>query len=191
MKAVSLNTVRHFSSASVHVLIHHQDNSIETTPFIYTPLRQLCSSSNNCILCVPSIKTKKTFGQRSFSYAGPVIWNKLPFDIRTSLHSQKPRSSKPSKPICLARTTSLKIFILFATRLAGRVSLLGYIFCAPPSLHSPIFVTFDHCCWLLCCCWLPSRALLLVVIVLFYSVLLWSALNPNEMGSSRNLYYYY
>ena len=26
----------------------------------------------------PSVKTK-TFGQRSFSYAGPVIWNKLPY----------------------------------------------------------------------------------------------------------------
>ena len=140
MKAVSLNTVIRFSSASVHVLIHHQDNSIETTPFIYTPLRQLCSSSNNCILCVPSIKTK-TFGQRSFSYAGSVIWNKLPFDIRTSLHSQKPRSSKPSKPICLARTTSLKIFILFATPVAGWVSRPGYIFnAAPPS--PPPFLSF-------------------------------------------------
>ena len=50
---------------------------------IYTPSRQLRSSSDNRILCVPSAKTK-TFGQRSFSYAGPVIWNKLPYDIRSS-----------------------------------------------------------------------------------------------------------
>ena len=44
---------------------------------IYTPSRQLRSSSYNRFVCVPSVKTK-TFGQRSFSYAGPVIWNKLP-----------------------------------------------------------------------------------------------------------------
>ena len=50
---------------------------------IYTPSRQLRSSSDNSILCVPSVKTK-TFGQRSFSYDGPVMWNKLPYDIRTS-----------------------------------------------------------------------------------------------------------
>ena len=37
----------------------------------------------NIILCVPSVKTE-TSGQRSFSYAGPVIWNKLPYDIRSS-----------------------------------------------------------------------------------------------------------
>ena len=39
---------------------------------IYAPSRQLRSSSDNRILCVPSFKTKN-FGQRSFSYAGPVI----------------------------------------------------------------------------------------------------------------------
>ena len=50
---------------------------------IYTPSRQLRSSSDNRILCVPSVKTKN-FGQRSFSYAGPVIWNKLSYDIRSS-----------------------------------------------------------------------------------------------------------
>ena len=49
--------------------IHHQDNSVRpvTTAFFV----------------FPPIKTK-TFGQRSFSYAGPVIWNKLPYDIRSS-----------------------------------------------------------------------------------------------------------
>ena len=39
--------------------------TIETTP-----------SSDSSILCVPSIKTK-TFGQRSFSHAGPVVWSQL------------------------------------------------------------------------------------------------------------------
>ena len=80
------------------------------------------------------------------------------YDI-SGLHLKKPHSSKPSKPICLARTTSLTVFVLFATPVAGWVSRLGYIFCASP-LPYPIYVVFDHCCRLLCCCWLPSRALL-------------------------------
>lgn len=44
--------------------------------WIYTSLRQLCSSSDSHTLCVLSVKIE-TFGQRSFSYAGSVIWNKL------------------------------------------------------------------------------------------------------------------
>ena len=50
---------------------------------IYIPSRQLRSSSDNRVLHVPSVKTE-TFGHRSFSYAGPMIWNKLPYDIRNS-----------------------------------------------------------------------------------------------------------
>ena len=33
-----------------------------------------------CTLCM----IKKSFSLRSFSYTGPVIWNKLPYDIRNS-----------------------------------------------------------------------------------------------------------
>ena len=39
--------------------------------------------------------------------------------LTAGVHSQKPHSSKPSKPICLARTTSLMLFVLFATPVAG------------------------------------------------------------------------
>ena len=49
--------------------IHHRDNSVRpatTAVFVFPPSKQ------------------KPFGQRFFSYAGPVIWNKLPYDIRSS-----------------------------------------------------------------------------------------------------------
>ena len=119
--------------------IHHRDNSVRpvtTAVFVFPPSKQ------------------KPLVKDPFSYAGPVIWNKIPYDIRTV------------QPICLARTTSLKIFVLFATPVAGWVSRLGYIFRAPSPSPTPfclfvcLFVVFDQCCWLLYCCWLPSRALL-------------------------------
>ena len=49
--------------------IHHRDNSVRpatTAFFVFPPSKQ------------------KPFGQRSFLYAVPVIWNKLPYDIRSS-----------------------------------------------------------------------------------------------------------
>ena len=121
--------------------IHHQDNSdrpVTTAFFMFPPSKQ------------------------KFLVKGPfhmlVLWSGTNFHMTSGVHSH---SSKPSKPICLARTTSLTVFVLFATPVAGWVSRLGYIFCAP-SLPSPppFFVVFDQCCLLLYCCWLPSRALL-------------------------------
>ena len=44
---------------------------------VYTPKRNLRSSSDNRILCIPKLRTK-TFGHRSFSFAAPTIWNSLP-----------------------------------------------------------------------------------------------------------------
>ena len=87
-----------------------------------------------------------------------VLWSGTNFHMTSGVHSQKPHSSKPSNPICLARTTSLTVFVLFATPVAGWVSRLGYIFHAPSP--PPFFAVFDQCCWLLYCCWLPSSALL-------------------------------
>ena len=56
---------------------------------IYTPSRSLRSSSEK-LLRVPKFRTK-TFGQRSFQYQAPSIWNSLPQKIRnaTSLSSFK------------------------------------------------------------------------------------------------------
>ena len=43
---------------------------------IYTPSRQLRSSTDSRILCIPSVNTK-LYGERSFSYTSPTFWNTL------------------------------------------------------------------------------------------------------------------
>ena len=48
---------------------------------VYSPSRQLRSSSDSRTLCIPQIRTK-TFGHRSFSYAAPSVVNSLPREIR-------------------------------------------------------------------------------------------------------------
>ena len=50
---------------------------------VYAPSRQLRSSSDSHILKVPRIRTTN-FGQCSFSYQAPTIWNKLPKTVRNS-----------------------------------------------------------------------------------------------------------
>lgn len=49
---------------------------------VYTPSRSLRSQSDASTLCVPRIRAK-TFGQRSFSFNAPSIWNGLPFNLRS------------------------------------------------------------------------------------------------------------
>ena len=50
---------------------------------IYTLSRQLRSSAEIRTLCIPSVNTK-SYGERSFSYNGPTLWNTLPKYIRFS-----------------------------------------------------------------------------------------------------------
>ena len=52
-------------------------------PRIYKPTRQLRSSSDTFILCIPTVRTH-SLGQWSFSYAAPAVWNTLPYEIRSS-----------------------------------------------------------------------------------------------------------
>ena len=54
---------------------------------IYTPSRNLRSSSDSRILSVPTTKTV-TYGQRTFSFCASKQWNSLPFIIRHS-HSKE------------------------------------------------------------------------------------------------------
>ena len=49
----------------------------------YTPARQLRSASDTRTFVTPRVNTK-TFGERSFSYAGPSVWNNLPETHRHS-----------------------------------------------------------------------------------------------------------
>ena len=49
--------------------------------FIYSPSRNLRSSSDTRVLIKPSVRTK-SFGERSFSFCAPTVWNSLPYHIR-------------------------------------------------------------------------------------------------------------
>ena len=55
---------------------------------VCTPKRNLRSSSDNRILCIPKLRTK-SFGHRSFSFAAPTIWNSLPSELRHTDSIQK------------------------------------------------------------------------------------------------------
>ena len=57
---------------------------------LYTPGRQLRSSSDTRTLCLPSYRTK-SYGQRRFSVQSPLLWNTLPSSLR---HTQSSNSFK-------------------------------------------------------------------------------------------------
>ena len=57
---------------------------------VYTPPRQLHSSSDDRLFCVPHVRTK-SYGQRSFAYQGANTWNQLPLSVQ---HSQSLASFK-------------------------------------------------------------------------------------------------
>ena len=61
---------------------------------LYTPSRQLRSSTDTRVFRIPSFRTKSS-GQRSFSYQAPVIWNQLPVAIILPLSIL---SNLPQKP---------------------------------------------------------------------------------------------
>ena len=49
---------------------------------VYVPSRTLRSCKQN-LLVVPK-KNLKTYGERSFSYAAPNVWNKLPEKVKSA-----------------------------------------------------------------------------------------------------------
>ena len=59
---------------------------------IYTPSRQLRSSADIRILCIPSVNSK-SYGEHSFSYTAPTLWSTLPKDIRFSQPASSFRSA--------------------------------------------------------------------------------------------------
>lgn len=50
-------------------------------------------SNNGLLLEMPSIKTKKTLGDRSFTVAAPTLWNNLPLALRNETNFSKFKSS--------------------------------------------------------------------------------------------------
>ena len=63
----------------LHELLHH-----------YNPCRTLCSSDSN--LLVTPRSCSKTYQDRAFSIAGPVLWNNLPTELRNTTSRNSFRS---------------------------------------------------------------------------------------------------
>ena len=79
---------------------------------LYTPSRQLRSSTDTRVFRIPSFRTKSC-GQRSFSYQAPVIWNQLPVSVS---HSTSVSSFKSSlKTVLFLKTISSVSLPWYAT----------------------------------------------------------------------------
>ena len=68
---------------------------------LYTPSRQLRSSTDTRVFRIPSFHTQSS-GQRFFSYQAPTTWNKVPASIR---HASSVSSFKSSLKILLFSRT--------------------------------------------------------------------------------------
>ena len=74
-------------------IISHQASIYLSEPlYLYTPSRQLRSSTDIRVFRIPSFRTKSC-GQRFFSYQAPVIWNQLPVSVRHCVSASSFKSS--------------------------------------------------------------------------------------------------
>ena len=62
---------------------------------VYTPARPLHSSLHQNVLKIATARTK-SYGQRAFSYQGPIIWNSVPGSIRNVEEKDTFKTSKNS-----------------------------------------------------------------------------------------------
>ena len=60
----------------------YNDSALSDIITLYTPSRGLCSSSDTRLLSIHRPITKSFYGQRTFAYQAPHVWNKLPFEWR-------------------------------------------------------------------------------------------------------------
>ena len=74
------------------IISHQASIYLSELLHLYTPSRQLCSTTDTRVFRIPSFRTKSC-GQRCFSYQATVIWNQLPVSVR---HSTSVSSFKSS-----------------------------------------------------------------------------------------------
>ena len=74
------------------IISHQAPVYLSVLLHLYTPSRQLRSSTDTRVFRIPSFRTKSC-GQRSFSYQAPVIWNQLPVSVRRSTSVSSFKSS--------------------------------------------------------------------------------------------------
>ena len=85
-----------------NVISHQAFTYLSELLHLYTPSRQLRSSTDTRVFRIPSFRTKSC-GQYSFSYQAPVVWNQFPVSVRR--HSTFVSSFK----------SSLKTFLFLKT----------------------------------------------------------------------------
>ena len=66
--------------ACFHIISGTAPSYLSELLHLYSPSCSLRSASDTRIFSVPRVC--RTFGERSFQYIGPVIWNSLPFSVR-------------------------------------------------------------------------------------------------------------
>ena len=64
-----------------HVVDNTAPSYLSELVHLYAPSRTLRSSADSRIFRIPKVRLRSQ-GQRSFAYAGPVIWNSLPYNVR-------------------------------------------------------------------------------------------------------------
>ena len=130
---------------------------------LYSPSRSFRSASDTRIFHVPKVY-RRTLGERSFQYIGPVIWNSLSFSVRhaTTLSTFK---SKLKTHLFSSAYWFLALFLLFPSN----PWLLCLCFCA--------FVYVCVCAWV--CVW---HVCVLKWMCLSAFV---SALGSHEMGRHK------
>ena len=121
--------------------------TIETTPFVQWQPRSLCFLRQN-----KNLWSKILLVCWSCDPEQTSIWHQ---DFTVDNLIQASAQNPFVKHALLVSKFSSCLLHLLQVEYPGLA-----IFSLLPSLRSPIFVIFDHCCWLLYCCWLPSRALL-------------------------------
>ena len=144
----------------------------------------LLSFSDGRILRVPSVETK-TSGQRSFSYAGPSIWNKHPHGISSSVKNLFQKSPQnPSfcrallnhrmfYPVCHNCRSLIVVFFVFVV-----------VVFTLPSTTSVAVIIIVYCTSVGCLHLLRCSCSCCCVVVLINLVLLWTALSPKKGWSA-------
>ena len=67
---------------------------------LYSPSRSLRSAADTRIFRVPRMG-RRTLGERSFQYTGPVLWNSLPLSGRHSSSLSSVKTENPSLLLCI------------------------------------------------------------------------------------------
>ena len=96
----------------------------------YTRSRQLRSSSDSFTLRVPTTN-RKTFGERSFSFTGPTVWNSLPFDIHSKIPTlafrQAPNTPFQQQVFCIQRNPAADLVTFLSSYIVHTLITCNFV----------------------------------------------------------------